>query len=93
MPSGAVHRFFDKLLFGEDGDDIHKWMDAPAKWLGPNHRKVRHDLDTLFALYLLNGDRGVEHGLSHILIDEYLSQGYNELRKEINKMFAGILKL
>lgn len=93
MPSGAIHRLIDRLLFGEDGKDIHSWMDAPSKWLGPNHRKVRHDLTTLMALYFLNGDRGVEHGLSHILVDDLLSSPYNQLRKQINEMFSGIMRI
>jgi len=93
MPSGAIHRLIDKLLFGEDGNEIHSWMDAPAKWAGPNHRKYRHDLTTLIALYVLNGENGVQHGVSHIFVDKFLSKGYNELKKQINKIFQGVLKI
>lgn len=52
MPSRSVHNRIAVAL-GLDPklvDAVNKDIDAPAKWLGPSHRKVRHDALYAFEL-------------------------------------------
>ena len=46
MPSRRLHnRFAESLGIDKDlADQVNKQMDEPSKWLGPNHRVVRHDI-------------------------------------------------
>jgi len=44
MPSHQVHRAIDKLLTGKEHPEVHRYLDRPAKFLGPGHRVLRHSL-------------------------------------------------
>jgi hypothetical protein len=43
MPERKIHNEFTEREYGVTGDDIHKWIDAPARNLGVLHRRLRHD--------------------------------------------------
>jgi hypothetical protein len=46
LPNRKLHNLFAESL-GIDrelADIVNKRMDQPAKWLGPTHRRVRHDI-------------------------------------------------
>ena len=46
MPNRRLHNRFAEAL-GIDrelADLVNRRMDQPSKWLGPTHRKVRHDI-------------------------------------------------
>lgn len=83
MPSRRIHKLISKALVGEDGDSIHKWIDEPHKWLGPNHRKVRHDLKTVALLTALKGPKAGKHAALHILTDRSLSKPINQMKNKI----------
>ena len=91
MPSGNIHRMISKMLLGEDGKEIHKWIDEPYKWLGSGHRKQRHDLNTVLFLGIIKGKKAAVHAASHIIADKTLSKAYNEINKKIKKMSGGLL--
>lgn len=42
-----------KKIYGVEGQDIHEWMDAPVKIIGPTHRKYRHTHDVELPLSIL----------------------------------------
>lgn len=46
MPSRKLHnRFAESLgIDRELADLVNSRMDEPSKWLGPSHRRVRHDI-------------------------------------------------
>jgi hypothetical protein len=46
LPNRKLHNRFAELLGvdGELADLVNKRMDQPSKWLGPAHRRVRHDI-------------------------------------------------
>jgi hypothetical protein len=45
MPTRKIHCEFTVREYGVTGEDIHKWMDAPARNLGISHRRLRHSYD------------------------------------------------
>ncbi len=97
MPSNEIHGLIDKLLFGKDGKSIHRWMDEPYKWMGKEHRKVRHDVFTVAMLGMTKGKEAAQHAVSHIVTDALFTKGYNQmmnsLRKIVSDSFNGILKI
>ena len=59
---GYEHRKRSKEKFGHDYAAVHKWVDAPSKCLGPQHRKMRHGIFDVFRT-LLKKDLG--HARAH----------------------------
>lgn len=87
MPSRDIHKLISKLLFGEDGNNVHKYMDEPFKWLGKNHRSQRHNLLTAAFLQFTKGGNSGLHAIGHILTDQYLSAAVNEFNKRLKNIF------
>ena len=73
MPNRKAHSDLSKILLGTSGNDIHKFLDAPVKWLGRNHRESRHDSHTVALIYATKGAEAAEHALTHILLDKSVS--------------------
>jgi hypothetical protein len=69
-----MHKRISEILFGEDGDEIHEFMDAPAKIFGKYHRKYLHDPLTLAFLYAVGGQEAAEHAAAHMLVDKTYSE-------------------
>lgn len=71
MPDRETHNLFNRLILGRDYNEINALLDAPSKWLGPNHRILFHDKTTPLMVTLLTGDpkAGVAAFL-HIYLDE-----------------------
>lgn len=88
MPNREIHKLISETLFGESGEDIHKWMDEPSKWLGVKHRSQRHDLTTLAFLLLTKGKRGAEHGLMHVATDKAVTK----VKRDVNRMIQKGIK-
>lgn len=72
-----------EILFGESGEDIHKWMDEPSKWFGNKHRKYRHDLLTVALLYFFKGQNAAKHAVGHILTDKVVSKAEQKAKQNI----------
>jgi hypothetical protein len=93
MPSRDIHKLINRLIFGNDGNDIHKYMDEPVKWLGKNHRQERHDVGTLAFLFATQGKEAAQHAATHIATDKFFSGIENaikrELRNQIKKFISG----
>jgi len=71
-------------------------MDEPHKWMGKDHRKVRHDIFTVALLGMTKGKEAATHAVSHIITDTVFTKGYNEMMKFakgiVNSAFGDILK-
>lgn len=63
------HRALDRLLLGREYEDVHAWMDEPAKWLGPRHRVLRHSPIEVLMKYHDDPAR-LASALLHILADK-----------------------
>lgn len=77
MPNRSTHVFFSKKLHPEIPtkviDKVSKKMDAPAKTLGPGHRKVNHSTDPFRgdSMNIHKGDATLYMlSLEHIMLDE-----------------------
>jgi len=73
MPSHQVHEHLDELLLGQRYAWVHKWMDAPWKYYGRDHRRVRHDFpETPLTIYSVSGgnDKAMVAAALHIMLDE-----------------------
>lgn len=67
MPSHRIHRALDRLIFGEEFKDVHKYLDALAG-LGSRHRKVPpHDMLSL--LLYTQDPKKLASGYLHMLLD------------------------
>lgn len=71
-------------------------MDEPHKWMGKNHRELRHDIFTVAFLGMTKGNEASQHAISHIVTDKVFTKSYNlmmtSLRKIITDAFGGALK-
>lgn len=88
MPSREFHKIISKILFGETGDKVHKYMDEPYKWLGNKHRSQRHDTLTIALLQMTQGNQAGLHAAAHIITDKTMSAAFNKM----NKMFKDFIK-
>jgi len=86
-----MHRNVSQLLLGESGDDIHKFMDAPIKRLGRNHRNERHDLQTVSFLFATKGKKAAQHALGHILLDNSEKLSNKKAKQLVNNDIRGTL--
>jgi hypothetical protein len=73
MPSHKAHRFIDRLFLNSEREDVHRWIDAPYKYLGKKHRIMRHDPLTLIVKYH-DDPEALASALLHILADEGVSR-------------------
>lgn len=76
MPSRKVHNLIAKE-FGIDpriANEVNAHMDAPARQMGPGHRKVRHDPAYAIFIALNYNGRDRQHALAaaalHIKLDQ-----------------------
>ncbi len=92
MPNRKTHNDFSKILFGESASEVHKFMDAPVKQLGRNHRKSRHDLRTVGFLYAAKGKKAAQHALGHILLDKSTPPSETTAKKLVNNGILPVLK-
>ena len=51
MPSHRTHRKVDRFFLNEEHDEVHRWMDAPVRQLGPRHRILRHSFEEIANRY------------------------------------------
>ncbi len=77
MPSLWVHcRISLQRTNGEyDYRDLHRWIDEPKKYLGVNHRMMRHTYNAADRDYIRMrfGERAVVEWLFHIAIDNLVT--------------------
>ena len=69
MPSHKTHKRIDRFVLGEEHPEVHWWMDKPYKYLGPSHRKVRHDLPAVVLIGALRGPKAAASAMLHIAAD------------------------
>jgi len=50
-------------------DQVNAAMDAPSKWLGPNHRRLFHSVDDIITLGMFSPDAMLA-GMLHIMLDK-----------------------
>ena len=85
MPSHRTHRKIERLMLGEEYPEVDWYMDKPYKYLGPSHRKVRHDLSTVVLIGACCGPRAMVASMLHIAADF----GMTAARRRA-KAFAGV---
>ena len=91
MPTRKDHRNLSKIILGESGNDIHKFMDAPVKRLGRNHRNERHDLNTVASFYATKGAKAAQHALLHIISDNSEKLSNKKAKQLVNNDIRGTL--
>jgi len=70
MPSHKMHRALDRLIFGEEFKDVHKFLDSLAT-LGSKHR--RYPPHNMLSLLLYTQEpRKLISGFLHILLDNQI---------------------
>lgn len=72
MPSRREHIALCKSWLGEGFEEVHALLDAPARYLGPSHRRFFHTPEEAFALGLLmtGTTQGGIAGVTHVIHDE-----------------------
>ena len=68
-----AHRLLDRLVLGREFPDVHRWMDAPYRWLGPRHRLLRHSVAEVLLKYRGDPYR-LASALLHIVADRASSR-------------------
>ena len=70
MPEFKEHCEISKDLFGEDGEEYHKWIDQYAKY-GYRHRQVLHNREGIEVGVQLFGEKARKHLKQHLKDDGY----------------------
>lgn len=94
MPSLRVHCAVSKDRTGFNFEELHKWIDAPAKDLGVNHRVERHADNSSDRAKIKEfwdrekgegwGDKAIIEWLFHISIDN-LETAFKQANKTYRK--------
>lgn len=50
MPAHPMHENLDVMIFGRRHPEVHDALDIFAKDIGPEHRKMYHDYDTVLCI-------------------------------------------
>lgn len=105
MPSGWVHATVDLVVYGRTYFHQHKKKDEPHKWLGWEHRKLRHKYYQLFSkkwgfedpfpLWLKEITRLVDNPskveqLQSYVSHDYLDRIWDESSKEKRRWIEGL---
>jgi hypothetical protein len=72
MPSHPIHITMDEILFGRGVffPDVHKYMDRMQPYFQANHRKYFHDMQTVYDIYYMTGNKTMAlSAYFHILLD------------------------
>ena len=73
MPSHRIHKALDRLVFGEEFKDVHRFLDS-LSFIGGRHRKYPpHDILSL--LLYTRDPRKLISGYLHILLDSLEKSG------------------
>ena len=83
MPEREKHLKIDRLLFGKEFPEVHRLLDFGVQQLGPHHRKVTHNQETVGLIFLMSGgDLGALVSAEvHILADREFSRSQKILRE------------
>ena len=80
MPSHKVHRLIDRLFLGKEHEEVHAYLDAPYRYLGPRHRILRHSFEEIAAKYWNDPERFLSAYL-HLIADYSDSAIKKRMRK------------
>ena len=69
MASFEEHCADCRQELGEDFPQVHKWLDALFRILGPKHRSARHHTDGVEQVRKMWGDRAAQAAEIHIRRD------------------------
>ncbi len=69
MADRELHNYLCKKILGEDHDNINKFLDSPSRVLGPNHRILFHDEETIGRISMFDLDSGLA-AMLHKILDE-----------------------
>ena len=75
------------IKLGRDFDEVHRWLDAPARdyfpWMG--HRQIRHHTEGVEKVRSLFGDEAAEAAEMHIISDEGKVPSKEEIKKKYGR--------
>ena len=71
MPGRKEHEELTRRLLGRGYGEVHAVKDFPAKFLGPSHRQLFHDLQTNIMLGAMYGPGAFVAGMLHDSMDFY----------------------
>ena len=84
MPDHRTHRKLNRLVLGEDHDDVNKLLDFPWLVYRGRHRRLFHDKQTVAMIYALTrNERKAMAAALHIALDRVDSRT-KAVRKMIN---------
>lgn len=63
------HLKADRMLLGYTDERLHEWLDLTVKYLGSNHRHLRHGIKAIEMAGELFGRSAKRLAILHILID------------------------
>jgi hypothetical protein len=87
MPSHKVHREVSKLVLGEPYERVHMLLDMPAFFIPKGHRRFFHDpVSAYFIGYALDGEKGGEAALLHVLVDKLCDD------KRVKRLFTRVFR-
>jgi hypothetical protein len=87
MPSHSVHRAVSKLVLGKPYEQIHMLLDLPAFFIPKGHRRFFHDpVSAYFIGYALDGEKGGEAALLHIIVDQVCTD------KRVGRLFRKVFR-
>ena len=69
MAERELHNYLCRTILGDDCDRINAFLDAPVRDVGPNHRMVFHDEETIGRMTMFNAEAGMATML-HKILDE-----------------------
>ena len=69
MADRELHNYFCKKILGDEFDRINGFLDSPSRVLGPNHRILFHDEETIGRISMFDLDSGMA-AMLHKILDE-----------------------
>ena len=85
MPNLREHVRHDTKVFGVPKGAyawVHRWMDAPQKVMGKDHRKLYHDLETCELIGMIGGPLAKAICLEHLRLDKEVTERKNAKARE-----------
>jgi hypothetical protein len=78
MPNHEEHCQHSFARYGVRGDDIHSWIDEPSQVSGLNHRRFRHDLNSIKIAKKVFASKYDADTIENICLDHFKADLFQE---------------